>query len=208
MTVEAAIVFSTTFFVIIALIYAGMFLYQKAYLQSLADKSAQRGAAIWNNPSRDMIIGMIEDEKMHEAGLYWRILDSKANSVKEPKIEEFIKYYINLYGVLGEGDNIVAQAQIYDYVIYKKLKVTVSSTYDNPVPGILGIFGIGDRFDLSAVSYSVINEPSEFIRNTDFGIDTGKEIDRKYLNGSISNYNKGVKDTFTKVLAQIKDFLD
>ena len=72
-TVEACIIVPTIILSILALIMIGEFLYQKSCIQSITDQAAQRGAEIWNSPSKDMIYAQITKESMGDVSLYWRL---------------------------------------------------------------------------------------------------------------------------------------
>jgi len=77
-----------------ALILVSEFLYQKSCIQAIADRTAQRGAEIWNSPSKDMIYGQITLDNMDDIDLYWRIWEmSKRKKQKEEKIEKYADIY-------------------------------------------------------------------------------------------------------------------
>ena len=203
-TVEAALVFSTVFFCLLALIYMSLLLYQQVRLQSVASMAAQRGALVWSNPARDMYITRLTQQNLAGGDLYWRIIDTRQDE-KKNKISAFIKTQAGSRNALNSVNGEIQPPSLEDYIIYKKLEVTVSKSYKIPVGNLLKAFGLSDEFRLTATDSAVINEPAEFIRNTDFLIDTGKEIDRK-LKLNLAEKGAGILDTVKKALEKLKTY--
>ncbi len=165
-TVEASIIFPFIILCIVTLMYVGALLYQQVYLQALANKAVQRGAIIWDNPSKDMYIGRVTKQSLSEGGLYWRLLDSNKEK-KIKKIEAYIDRQLNTFSILESSDYSV-NVEAHDYVVYKKLKVSIANTYKIPVGQLLRMFGMSDLFTITVMSESVVNDSDELIRNSDF----------------------------------------
>lgn len=207
LTVEATIIVPVVIFTLIALVFIGEFLYQQSYIQSVADRTAARGAEVWNNPSKDMIMGYISKDKMKDVCLYWRIPvleSSKAKNVKQSKIEEYTKYLLSRVSILDKPEllNVTAKMET-DYIIYKKIRVTVEAEYKNPFAPVLRVFGLKDTITIKTYSEAVINEPVEFIRTTDFALDVVKEIDNGFFKGKgnevITDVREGISNIFEKI---------
>lgn len=216
-TVEATIIFPVVLFCVAALIYASMILYQVAYIQSLADKASQRGAAMWIKPAQDkydVYMGRVTLSDIKERDPYWRFVDGKYSD-KLQKVEEYVKLQINAFSVLDPSseavpgsptspakitpDAVNVKVDLENFVIYKKLVVTIENKYKLPVGNMLKPFGLSEYITISAKSESVINEPAEFIRNTDLIIDTGKQIDRS-TGGKISG-------TIVSIMEKVSSFI-
>jgi len=120
-TVEAAIIIPAVILTMFALILVSEFLYQKSCIQAIADRTAQRGAEIWNSPSKDMIYGQITLDNMDDIDLYWRIWEmSKRKKQKEEKIEKYAGYLLSDSPILGEPIELEIEAGIVeDYIVYK-----------------------------------------------------------------------------------------
>jgi len=203
-TVEATIVFSTVIFSIIAVIFICLLLYQQALIQSLASRTAERGAMIWGSPDKDMYIGRITQADMKDTDPYWRFIDTKKES-REKRIADYIDTQIDSFSVLPRvKDNSEPKINITDFVIYKKINVTITERYEIPAFSFLKMFGIDNKLEIKGRSEAVINEPVEFIRNTDFVMDTGREIDRKVFNGKLSSFKDGLVDSIAKILEKVK----
>lgn len=210
-TIEAALIFPIIFLSIIALIFVCIFLYEQAYMKSLADRAAERGAAIWKNPQSDMTISLVKLEHFKDNDPYWRIYDTN-KSKKEEKIEQYLKKSLSQYSILQSRDkdapmnttDIEFSANLKNYIVYKKLVVTVKKKFKLPIGNILNVFGIDNTITIYAESETVINEPAEFIRNADFAIDMGKRIDAltgnniEKIRDKVTSFLDGIKQKFSK----------
>lgn len=172
MTVEASIVMPVIIFCILALMYGVILMYQQAYIQSVTDRAAERGAAMWPNASKDMNLGKITKGSIADSDLYWRIYDTDMQDKKE-KISSFITDRIGgtAPGFMKAQRVSEPRVEKIDWLLYKKLRVTVEVNYKIPLGSLLKPMGIGDTFKVETTSEAVINEPAEFIRNTDFAVD-------------------------------------
>ena len=194
--VEASLVFPIVFLAIIVIIYTCLLIYQKTYIQSLADMAAERGAAIWSNPAKEISSGRVSKEELKSGGLYWRIFDLKSPE-RIKNIEEYLKKKLNAYNVLGSFRTV--KVEIQDCIIYKKLVVSINDTYRIPVGKLLRIFGLEENYNVFVKSEAVINEPVEFIRNTDFTLDIEKELEEKY-----PDYGKAI-ESIRSVMSKVKE---
>lgn len=172
-TVEAAIIFFTVFVSIIALIYTCQLLYRQALLQTIASKTAQRGAVIWNNESRDMLIMQILPVTISVLDLYKDIFRSQVDFVENT---QKINNYISLIkgdetSLQGKGIS-VKDPEIISELIYDRLRITVYGKSRLPAGNILRMFGLKDEIILTATSEAMIHSTSDFIRNTDLVIET------------------------------------
>ncbi|HOM03328.1 MAG TPA: pilus assembly protein [Acetivibrio sp.] len=209
-TVEATIIVSTVILTMFALILVSEFLYQKSCIQTIADRTAQRGAEIWNSPSKDMIFGQIVLDNMDDLDLYWRIWESKSSkSKKEEKIESYAGYLLKESIIFGKPLEMeITSGIVEDYIVYKKLRVSVKAKYKNPFLSLLRVFGINNTITIKAHSDAIINEPVEFIRTTDFAVDVVREVDNKMFEGKGGEIVKNVREGFSNIFLKIKDFLN
>lgn len=221
-TIEAAVVVPTVLLCLIALIYICLLMYQQVYLQSVANTAAERGAANWSNASMDMYIGRIKESDFKNVSLYWRLVDilplGKASEAKKSRVEDYVKYSLKQYSLFGKGlddkeiinsreGKLSVNCDICDYIIYKKVLVSVAEEYNIPLGGsLLKAFGFSSGFTLKADAEAVVNEPAEFIRNTDFVVDTIREYDQKGGGTLTETWNK-VNGTFSNLSGKLKDFL-
>ncbi len=165
-TVEASIIFPFIIICIVTLIYLGMLLYQQTYLQALADNAVIRGSMIWDNLNKDMYIGRVTKHTLSESGLYWRMIDgNKEDKIK--KIESYIENHLNAFSLLETSDYSI-KVEINDWVVHKKLKVSITNSYKIPVKQFLRMFGMGENFTITVMSEAIVDDSAELIRNSDF----------------------------------------
>ncbi|WP_222708474.1 TadE family protein [Paenibacillus sp. N3.4] len=70
-TLEASLVFPMILLCTITLLFVGMYVYQKAYVQHVARTMAERLAFTWDNSHKDLATGNFDPSKTD--GLYWRL---------------------------------------------------------------------------------------------------------------------------------------
>lgn len=199
-TLEASIIAPITILCVIALIYMAAILYQKACLQKEADLAVERAAAVWSNSKRDINTGALSISGLEGDELYSRLFDQH----KHEKLDR-LKSSIDLKRSVLKGDEYIT-AGVVDYVVYKKLIVTVEGEYKIPGGKLLGIFGIGDKFTVEARSEAVINDPAEFIRNTDLVIDTVREIKREFP--QLGEAGDKLREIMNSINGRISDFFN
>lgn len=220
MTIEAALIVPVVIISLILLIYICILLYQQAYIKSLANTAAERGAAVWTNPSKDLYIEFVDKEGLANTPLYWRVgelFSSNDKQNKYDKVNKFVVGSISKYSVFDKNrgkmtlkytdSKMNVKCELTDYVIYKKLKVNIEEEYNLPISNVLKSFGFNVEFKISASSESVVNDPVEFVRNTDFVIDSVREIDQK-TGGKLEGMVDKITDTFDKLSGKLKSFLE
>lgn len=200
-TVEATIVLSAVLFCIVAVVYFCLLLFQQSYLQDVADRTAERGAALWKSPAKDLFIAKLSTEGLKDINPYWVFFGYKEGD----RVEKFAQLQVNAFSLFKSSEPKITVEPV-NYVVFQKLRVTVSQSYKIPGANILKSFGLKNDFTISANAEVVVQEPAEFIRNTDFVIDTGKEIDRKYLSGKGAALADGIKESFSKLFKGIQNF--
>jgi hypothetical protein len=207
MIVEASLVVPIVILCIISVIYIAFILYQQTCLQALADITAERGAAIYTNPSKDMLMGKVSKNGLNDAGLYWRLFgfDEQSMLLKvrqylEPSNSNSILDNTRILASTHRGSSVKASTD--NKVIYNKLVVSIEDTYKIPLGNLLSLFGLRDSYTVSVKSEAVVNEPAEFIRNTDFILSTERELEKKYP--KLKNFAGKTRD----VISNLNENLD
>lgn len=173
-TLEAALIMPIVILVIIAAVFAGMVLCQQVLVQGCANRAAARGAEIWANAGANITTGAFSQYDATESSLYWRIYD-KDSDVKLEKIREYAQELLVSKTVFVPVDTSV-NVSIGRKPLYKELVVKIICKYKLPVAGVGLLFGGDGNITVEAESVVQINDPPEFIRNTDFILDIGREI--------------------------------
>lgn len=203
-TVEASIIVPFIILSITAMIFIGLVLYQRAQIQSAADMAVEAGADVWSAAGSDTGTGRVEMSGTEGGSLYWRLVDT-ARDGKFNRITRFTEKALEK-GRLLYADNSKVSVDIRDYIIYKKLEVTVENTYKLPLGSLLRIFGVSGCFSIKVKSESVIDDPVELIRNVDFAIDLEKELEDRFP--ELKDLREKTKDALSGVKGKINEFLD
>ena len=190
-TVEATLIMPLVILCVMAIIYFSALLYQKAHLQSYADDVAEKSAAFWDNRAKDPETGRIDIGHLGAEGLYWRLCDFH----KDEKIQKIMSC-LGLYNAAhGKQSGIDRHSilhskytdktkrvniEIKDFIVYKKLVVSVEDSYETPINKLLTGLGLEKCLTVKVKSEAVLFDPVEFIRTVDFSLDTEGELERKH----------------------------
>ncbi|MCR4434865.1 MAG: pilus assembly protein [Clostridiales bacterium] len=191
--VEASLIMPVILMCVFAVLYFAVLLYQQVCLRSIADRAVEAGKAFWDNPRKEMETGGIGKGDINGQGLYWRFFDTQ-KGYKLEKIKNYAEDTLNggtgkkaysaggpgLFQNAGGEGHTEIQVDIKDYVIYKKLTVSIEETYRIPVGSLLKGFGIGESYRVKAESSAVFNDPVELIRDVDFLTEVEGEMEGKY----------------------------
>jgi len=198
--VEASIIVPVVILSIVGIIYLAVLLYQLAYIQCIADRSAEQGALSWNSVERDLDSGKPIRNDLSKSGLYWRLVDRNKHN-KETRLLNHLDMEsekFDIFSVRNRNSGVKSE----DFVVYKKLIVQMDDAYALSAGRYLKQFGIGENYVIRTESEAVVLDPAEFIRNTDFILDMEIELEEK---------NPGVKrlgDKTREVIGDIRDKIE
>ncbi|NSW92194.1 MAG: hypothetical protein HPY74_16245 [Firmicutes bacterium] len=179
-TIETIIIIPFVFFCVIFAIFIPLRLYRAVSIQVAADLAAQRGAAVWDNINKDITTGKIHNRSYE---LYWRLYDGQ-KEMKALRIKNWLFSRLDGNPVLKTNER-TAVVEIKDYIILKKLQIEAADK----------------SFREKAFAESMLIEPAEFIRNTDFLMEVIKKIG-KYcpeVNNVIDELKKVINDIKNRV---------
>jgi hypothetical protein len=203
-TVEASIIVPIMILSIAAVIYMGLLLYQRTIVQSAAETAAGDGAAAWSSGVGAIGTGKVSGGSFDKVKLYRRIYDSEME-----KRLELIRSHAEALAVRGEllkPAETVIQAEIKDYAVCRKLVVSITKSYILPLGNILKIFGGSGKIVISVKAASMLDEPVELIRTTDFILDLEKKLEEK--NPEIKNLGEKTRNTMNDIKARLEKFLN
>lgn len=189
-TLEAAIIMPVVIFLVAAVVYFGMFLYQKVTVQACAEQAADTAAASWFSYA-----GLISDDGLLSGsiGLYRRIFDSSEDE-KLKKAELTAERLLNKRGLL-KPSAVRILASVEQGFFTKKIAVSIKCCYPLPLLRAAGIFQVKREMTIEYEAVSVIKEPAELIRNTDFVIELEKDLEAEF---------PGIREFREKLTAKIK----
>jgi hypothetical protein len=203
-TVEASIIVPVIILCIAAVAYMGLLLQQKAAIQSAAESAAEAGALAWSSGTDLPFEGKPGVEDIKKPKLYRRLFDSE----KESRLGDVEEYAQKLAArnELLKPVNTSVSAELKDYVIYKKLVVSVSKSYKNPLGRLSGFLGKSETIDITAVAVSSVDEPAELIRTTDFIIDVEKKLENKFP--GLKNLAEKTRNAMKEMKDKLSEFLE
>lgn len=178
LTVEAAMVFSVLFFSLIFVLFIGMVLYQEVNLQGLAIRSSERGSVIYSSRVSDMSGGVktLDDFLIRDPYRNVPFMDSGKKSDYTSVINSYIDQNLGKRDVVsGQVRNSGNYVTIQDYLIEKRIKVTIESGYRMPVDSIAGMFGQNGPFEVHTSAVSAVVDSPDFVRNVDLAMDVVKQ---------------------------------
>lgn len=198
-TIEAALIMPVVIFITIAAVFSGLVLCQQTLVQGCANRAAERGAEIWADPDANIKTGTFNQHGAAESSLYWRIYDKDSDK----KIEQVREYAQEL--LLGKSLFVPAETLINvsvgNKLLYKELTVKITFRYKLPFAGTGIFFGSEDGITVKAESAVLIGDTVEFIRNTDFILDIGKEIKEAFP--QIEELKNNITDIVTDLLGNL-----
>ena len=203
-TVEASIIVPIMILSIAAVIYMGLLLYQRTIIQSAAETAAGDGAAAWSSGVGWIGTGKMSNGSFDNIKLYRRIYDSD----KEKRLE-IIRNHAAELAVRGELLNpveTVIQAEVKDYAVCRKLEVSITKSYILPLGSILKIFGGSGKIVINVKAASMLDEPVELIRTTDFILDMEKKLEEN--NPEIKNLGEKTRGTMNDIKGRLEKFLN
>lgn len=202
-TVEASIIVPLIILSVTAAIYTGLLLYQQALLQSAVEEAAESGAMAWASGTFELKTGKPDKNSFEDFKLYRRLYDSE----KEVRLECIEQYALSkaARNELVRAVNSSAQAVVNDYVVCRELEVTVMKEYRLPLGRFLKLFGGSDSIQMEVKANSVIDEPAEHIRTTDFIIDIERKLENKFP--ELKEFGDKTREALNKIKEQLEQFM-
>lgn len=204
LTIEITIIFPAIFFSLILILFMGIVLYQEVSLQSLAIRASERGSVVYSSRVSDMTTGIktLEDFKIRDPYRNVPFMDGGGKKGYTALVNKYVSSKIGERSVLsGTNQNSGNYAQIEDYLIAKRVKVNIHTTYHTPVDAIAQMFGQKGPFDVNTTVSSAVADSPDFVRNVDIVTDVVSQT--KVFDTVQDGYNK-IKEAIQKVADLLK----
>jgi hypothetical protein len=200
-TIETTLIISVVLFILIAVVFSFMLMYQKALLTKIASTIAQQGAEIWVD-SRKQIGNGYWSEAQEKDSIYYRIFDDSLITGKKYNItinnsaqldellsktedsgtlqdQKFTKMKIQIYKELGRGilkpSKTIVNIEFHN-VLQRKIEISLTQSIKIPLGFLEKFIGKTGSIDLTSKGTAIVTEPAENIRNIDLGIEYSKTI--------------------------------
>lgn len=204
LTIELSMVFSVLFFSLLLILFIGMVLYQEVHLQSLAVQASERGSVVYSSRVSDMTtnIKSLEDFKIRDPYRNVPFMDGGKKGEYTSLVNRYVADRIGSRNIIsGENHNGGNYTEIEDYLIAKRVKVTISAGYRMPGGDIPSMFGHEGPFDVNTAAVSAVVDAPDFVRNIDIITDIASQT--KAFATIQGGYNK-IKEAIQKVADLLK----
>jgi len=203
-TVEASIIVPLVILAVAASIYIGLLLYQRGLLQAAAEQAAEAGAMAWVTGTFELRTGKPMEGSFEKFALYRRLFDSE----KQSRLESIEQYALAAAGrhELVKAVNTNVEAVIKDYVVCRKMEVTIRKEYSLPFGRFLKLFGGSDTVEMAVKAVSAIDEPTELIRTTDFIIDIEKKLEKQFP--GLKDIGDKTRNAMNDIKGKLKEFME
>lgn len=204
LTVEITMIFPVIFFSLLLILFMGIVMYQEVSLQSLAVQASERGSVVYSSRVSDMTTGAktLDDFNIHDP---YRNVPFMGGGDKNA-YTALINQYVNardgknslLSGSSQKGGNYTT---VEDYLIAKRVKVNLHTTYHTPVDAIANTFGMESPFNVNTTAVSAVVDSPDFVRNVDIVTDILVQTEAF---GSIQNGYDKIQEAIQKVADLLK----
>lgn len=170
--VEAALIVPIVIIAVIVVLYIMLLIFQICMMQSTANSIAERAAANYFNQGANFTSGKTSKLNISNLGLYRRWDFNSTYEQDDFMNEALIKLQKNS---ILKGHNSI-DIQLDGSIINQKITVVLDSSYNNPIGSLMSIWGLDKNINLRVYSEATIDDPVEFIRNSDFILETASKV--------------------------------
>lgn len=172
-TVEAAVIVPIVIIAVMVVLHIVLLIFQSCIMHIAANKISERAAAVWQKPNIAFETGKTTKSDIEELEIYRRW--NFNNSADKRELQEYAIDMLRSASIL-KGEDIKVDILYQNTIITQKITVKLSASYTNPLGGLTGAWGLGGRTQLNVQSQSVVDDPVEFIRNSDFILETASKV--------------------------------
>lgn len=213
---EATIILPVIFIILFALLFMGFIQHEQATIDGAAKRGALYASKVFADPAYTKVIAdakgngsqdaadLISDSRFSFSGAgrdiqpYRYFLQSSA-AIEQASVAETETIIQNSNTGLHDIDVNNIHCTVKNYVFYQEITVTVTSTFH--LPKIFGVVGLPTDYDLNTRAVMTVNDPDEFIRNTDFAKDLIREVlEQTGLDKKIEGLEKKVSESLQKIV--------
>jgi hypothetical protein len=219
-TIETALIISAILLILASMVYSSLILYQKLLLSKTAQYIAQQGAMVWTDNAKNIYNGSMKEKTggMSMGELYYQLLDDSMLSGR--KIIENIDISSDTLTSQGVDNNSLQDRKLIkmkdairlelskgllkpsltkleiDYsniLIKRKIDISIKQEIKLPFGPLKKALSGKDTITLIGTGAASIEEPEEFIRNSDLLIE--------YVSGSgaVSSLSQKINDLKDKL---------
>lgn len=170
--VEAALIVPIVIITVIVVLYIMLIIFQTSLMQITANNIAERTAAIYYNNGASLISGKTSKENIASLGLYRRWTSN--STLRESDFETAALNTLLQKSILKGSNSLDIKRS--GNIISQRITVFINCTYENPLGSLTTLWGLKNKISLRVKAEATIDDPVEFIRNSDFIIETASKV--------------------------------
>lgn len=170
-TLEMTFIFPVMIFVIVIMLFFGMFLYEQVAARAVLDDVASRAAANWATADEGVYAEKSATEGFTVWDVYSRVLDFKDGAKKRNITDEALR---RLRIVCPFSNNFPDDSVSLDstnWIVYKSLDLSVDRTFAMPFGRFLAGLGVPTELHYRQTGTAIVEDPPELIRTVDLAAD-------------------------------------
>lgn len=194
-TLEMTLMLPMILFIIVIMLFFGMFMYEKVAAQTVLDDVTSRAAANWSTADEGVYVEKSANDGFAVWDVYSRILDFKDKARKDNITAEALRRLnlVCLFSDKFEQEDV--ELSCTNVLIYKSLDLTVDRSYTLPFSGFLKALGVSGELHYKLTGSAIVEDPPELIRTVDLAADI---LEMTKL--------KKVYTSFQQALGKLSDF--
>lgn len=211
LTVEATLLVPVIIFVLFWLMNLTFVLYQYATLQHLANQAVEAAQAGWDNTSKDIRSGRLENARqLDDEWLYWNVID-RDRHIKERSLKQWIQKrtrqdaLMTLFTRPSGRNGLSVEVRTRNTLSLRRI-IEVKITDNRPTlfSPLRSLFGLKLIDSVTVVSRGTIQDPAEFIRNLDWGADVYSEHINDHPGGNLAGITQKIDDIRRKCIGLLE----
>ena len=202
--VEATLMLPFCMIMIVGVLYAALYLCQKANIQSNLETALIYYKAVESDTYVEAKTQMDYDGSGLEAvGSNYgtvRYLNPYRFIFMDFDPEDYISFFKSICGHMffDTGENVKVTASRHNYVFYKIIEATATQTVKPPIS--LAMVGGPEEMTIEVTGKIVVNDGDDFVRTVDFAIDMLADTKMGEFVQGIGQKIEGIYDKFKEVL--------
>ncbi len=170
--VEAALIVPIVIIAVMVVLYIMLIIFQTSLMQITVNNIAERAAATYYNDSASLISGRTSKEHIASLGLYRRWVPN--STLQQTEFETAALSSLRQKSILKGINSLNIKRS--GNIISQRITVFLNCTYENPLGSLTTLWGLSNKINLRVKAEAAIDDPAEFIRNSDFILETASKV--------------------------------
>jgi len=195
-TVELMFIFPMILFIIVIMLFFGLYIYEQVAAKTVLDDVASRAAANWSTADEGVYKEKSATDGFTAWDIYSRIIDMKGdareNNVKSEALRRLQS--VSPFKDTFKAENITIDST--NLIVYKTLNITVRRTYRLPFAPFLERLDVNPELSYTLTATAAVQDQPELIRTIDMASDTLRS----------NAFIRDKLDKASEAIARIRDF--